>query len=100
MRLRQNASGQKVVHVNTFLLAASKSCPFANFSILYFDGSTGTNSSFLSKITFILEMIKFTIISSAKDNTFTAQISFILGANCRYIVNLQNIVRWFTSKHF
>ena len=35
-----------------------------------------------------------------KENTFTAQISFILGANCRYIDNLQNIVRWFTSKLF
>ena len=30
---------------------------------------------------------------------FTAQISFILGANCRYIFNLQNTVRWFTDKH-
>ena len=35
-----------------------------------------------------------------KENTFTAQILFILGANCRYIDNLQNIVRWFTSKLF
>ena len=35
-----------------------------------------------------------------KENTFTAQISFILGANCRYIDNLQDIVRWFTSKLF
>ena len=35
-----------------------------------------------------------------KENTFTAQISFILGANRRYINILQNIVRWFTSKLF
>ena len=35
-----------------------------------------------------------------KENTFTAQISFILGANYRYIDNLQNIARWFTSKLF
>ena len=35
----------KGVSVNTFLLAASKSYPFANFSKLDLDGSKGTNSS-------------------------------------------------------
>ena len=56
----------KGVSVNTFLLAASKSYPFANFSKLDFDGSTGTNSSPLPKLTFILKVIKFRILSSAK----------------------------------
>ena len=57
-----NSKGQKVVSVNTFLLAASKSYPFANFLILNFDGCTGTNSSLLPQMTFILKMTKFTSI--------------------------------------
>ena len=61
-----NDKGQKCVSVNTFLLAASKSYPFANFSKLDFDGSTGTNSSLLPNMTFILKMTKFKIFSSAK----------------------------------
>ena len=40
-------------------------------------------------------------ISSAKGKYFyRADIIQISGANCRYIDNLQNIVRWFTSKLF
>ena len=40
-------------------------------------------------------------ISSAKGKYFyRANIVQISGANCRYIDNLQNIVRWFTSKLF
>ena len=61
-----NDKGQKCVSVNTFLLAASKSYPFANFSKLDFDGSTGTNSSLLPNMTSILKMTKFTMFSSAK----------------------------------
>ena len=47
-----------------------KSYPFANFSILDFDGSTGTNSSLLPKMTFVLKMTKFTLFSSAKGKYF------------------------------
>ena len=61
-----NSKGQEGVSVNNFLLAASKSYPFANFSKLEFDGSTGRNSSLLPKMTFILKMTKFRILSSAK----------------------------------
>ena len=61
-----NSKGQEGVSLNTFLLAASKSYPFANFSKLDFDGSTGRNSSLLPKMTFILKMTKFRILSSAK----------------------------------
>ena len=61
-----NSKGQEGVSVNTFLLAASKSYPFANFLKLDFDGSTGRNSSLLPKMTFILKMTKFRILSSAK----------------------------------
>ena len=57
-----NSKGQKVVSVNTFLLAALKSYSFANFSTLIFDGCTGTNSSLLPQMTFILKMTKFTSI--------------------------------------
>ena len=56
-----NSKGQKGVSVNTFLLAALKSYPFANSSILNFDGCLGTKSSLLPKMTFILKMTKFTI---------------------------------------
>ena len=61
-----NSRGQEGVSVNTFLLAASKSYPFANFSKLDFDGSAGTNSSLLPEMTFILKMTKFRILTSAK----------------------------------
>ena len=61
-----NSKGQEGVSLNTFLLAASKSYPFANFSKLDFDGSTGRNSSLLPKMTFILKMTKFRILSRAK----------------------------------
>ena len=61
-----NNKGQTRVRVNTLLLAASKKYPFANFSKLDFDGSTDTNSSLLPKMTFILEVTKFVIFSSAK----------------------------------
>ena len=61
-----NSKVQEGVSVNTFLLAASKSYPFTNFSKLDFDGSTGTNSSLLPKMTFILKVTKFRILSSAK----------------------------------
>ena len=47
------SKGQEGVSANTFLLAASKSYSFANFSKLDFDWATGTNSSFLPKMTFI-----------------------------------------------
>ena len=57
-----NSKGQKGVSVNTFLLAALKSYPFANFSILNFDGCLGTKSSLWPKMTFILQMTKFTIV--------------------------------------
>ena len=57
-----NSKGQKGASVNTFLQAALKSYPFANFSILNFDGCLGTNSSLLPKMTFILKMTKFTIV--------------------------------------
>ena len=73
-----NGKGQEGVSVNTFFLAASKSYPFANFSKLDLDGSKGINSS---------------LFQVQKDSTFSAQISFILGVNFRYIVNLQNILR-------
>ena len=78
-----NSRGQEGVSVNTFLLAASKSYPFTNFSKLDFDGSAGTNSSLLPKMTFILKMTKFRILPGAKrnNNIFSAQISFILGIN-------------------
>ena len=56
----------KGVSVNTFLLAASKSYPFANFSKLDLDESKGTNSSLLPKMTFILKVTKFRTLSSAK----------------------------------
>ena len=42
----------------------------------------------------------YNIFKCKRKILFTAQISFILGANCRYIFYLQNIVRWFTGKHF
>ena len=74
-----NSKGQEGVSANTFLLAASKSFPCANFSKLDFDRSTGTNSSLLPKMTLIQKMTKFRI----KDNTFSAQISFHLGVNFR-----------------
>ena len=61
-----NSKGQEGVSANTFLLAASKSYPFANFSKLDLDGSKGTNSSLLPKMTFILKVTKFRILSSAK----------------------------------
>ena len=79
-----NSKGQKVVSVNTFLLTASKSYPFANFSILNFDGCTGIKS---------FPLPQMTNDQVYKYNTFNAQISFTLGANCRYIVHLQNIMR-------
>ena len=44
--------------------------PFANFSILDFTRTTGTNSSLLSKMTFALKMTKFTIFSKAKEKYF------------------------------
>ena len=56
-----NSKGKKGVSVNTFLLAVLKSYPFANFSVINFDGCLGTNSSLLPKMTFILKMTKFTI---------------------------------------
>ena len=46
-----NSKGQEGVSANTFLLAASKSYPCANFSKLDFDRSTGTKSSLLPKMT-------------------------------------------------
>ena len=61
-----NSKGQEGVSANTFLLAASKSYSFANFSKLDFDRATGTNSSLLPKMTFIQKMTKFRIISSTK----------------------------------
>ena len=61
-----NSKGQEGVSVNAFLLAASKSYPFANFSKLDFDGSMGRNSSLLPKMTFILKMTKFRILSRTK----------------------------------
>ena len=61
-----NSKGQEGVSANTFLLAASKSYSFANFSKLDFDWATGTNSSLLPKMTFIQKMKKFRIISSTK----------------------------------
>ena len=61
-----NSKGQEGVSLNTFLSAASKSYPFANFSKLDFDGSTGRNSSLLPKMTLILKMTKFRILSSVK----------------------------------
>ena len=61
-----NSKGQEGVNLNTFLLAASKSYPFANFLKLDFDGSTSRSSSLLPKMTFILKMTKFRILSSAK----------------------------------
>ena len=42
----------------------------------------------------------YNIFKGKRKILFTAQISFILGANCRYIFYLQNIARWFTGKHF
>ena len=59
-----NSKGQEGVSVNTFLLAASKSYPFANFENWY--SPTDTNSSLLPNMTFTLKMTKFTIFSSAK----------------------------------
>ena len=61
-----NSKGQEGVSANTFLLAASKSYSFANFSKLDFDWATGTNSSLLPKMTFIQKMTKFRIVSSTK----------------------------------
>ena len=61
-----NSKRQEGVDVNTFLLAASKSYPFANLSKLDFDGSTGTTSSLLPKLSFILKVTKLRILSSAK----------------------------------
>ena len=83
-----NNKGKKCVSVNAFLLAASKSYPFANFSKL-------------RKLVFVhgyqqLSLAEYDFHTKndqmQKDNTLTTQISSILGANCRYIVNLQNIV--------
>ena len=42
----------------------------------------------------------YNIFKCKRKILFTSQISFILGANCRYIFYLQNIARWFTGKHF
>ena len=42
----------------------------------------------------------YNIFKCKRKILFTAQISFILGANWIYIFNLQKIVRWFTDKHF
>ena len=61
-----NSKGHEGDSVNTFLFAASKSYPFANFSKLEFDGSKGRNSSLLPKMTLLLKMTKFRILSSAK----------------------------------
>ena len=41
----------------------------------------------------------YNIFKCKRKILFTAQISFILGANCRHIFNLQNIVCWFIDKH-
>ena len=78
-----NDKEQKGVRVNIFLLAASKSYPFANVSIYtgLWQVYTGTNSSLLPKMTFILKMTKFTIFSNAKGKYFSLhKVSFIAPA--------------------
>ena len=57
-----NNEGQKRCSREYFPFGGlKKSYPFANFSILDFDRSTGTNSSLLPKMTFVLKMTRFTI---------------------------------------
>ena len=97
-----NDKEQKGVRVNIFLLVASKSYPFANVSIytglwqVYgYQQLSLTENDFHTKNDQI-----YYIFKCKRKILFTAQISFILGANCRYIFYLQNIVRWFTGKHF
>ena len=89
-----NNKGKKCVSVNAFLLAASKSYPLANFSklrkLVFVHGYQQLS---LAEYDFHTKNDQiYNYFQVQKDNTFTTQISSILGANCRYIVNLQNIV--------
>ena len=71
LKLRK-ISAKHVLNNNghNFLVAASKSYPLADFSILDFDRSTGANSSLLSKMTFTLKMTKFRVSSNSKGKYF------------------------------
>ena len=88
-----NNKGQKCVSVNTFLSAASKSYPFAKFFKTRLWRVYGYQQLSLAEYDFHTKNDQiYNYFQVQKDNTFTTQISSILGANCRYTVNLQNIV--------
>ena len=73
LKLRESSSEQVLNNKRQKILSfwrPKKSYPFANFSILDFTRTTGTNSSLLSKMTFALKMTKFTIFSKAKEKYF------------------------------
>ena len=68
--------------------------PVANFQYSTLTGLLVPAALSLSrKMTFTLKMTIFGYFQMQKDDTFSSQVSFILGANCRCIFILKNTVR-------